>query len=275
MDWKLYTTIIDELSELNYLINLGLNFGGESLLHDRFLDMMEYAAAKRTFRMGFNTNGMLLNQKTAQAIVDSRIDSVSVSLDGLEKMHGLIRIGSDYNVVEQNIIHLAKTRGNKLKPHIVVNLTVTEQSSQDIKDFVEYWVNIADAVHIYPCLNEELHIINPERFFERSVVKNKYCDWPFYYLGILWDGNITTCCHDIGGINFIGNVTAKKIMDIWKGKEIASLRRANLTCSFHPDSLCFKCGSWQTKFSPFSSRAGNTTVRYSGLCISNQLSEED
>jgi len=41
MDWQLYKKIIDEGVSMRRDLGVGLNFGGESLLHPKFSDMVE------------------------------------------------------------------------------------------------------------------------------------------------------------------------------------------------------------------------------------------
>ena len=168
MNFNLYKRIIDELSGLNRIINLGLNFGGESLLHKHFIEMFEYASSKKRFRISFSTNGMLLNNEVSQALVKNRIDSVSISLDGLRTVHESIREGSNYDVVEKNILELVKLRGSNMRPKIIVNVTDDSQSRSQMQEFIEYWIAAVDFVDISPCLNENSQFIHQEEFFDRG-----------------------------------------------------------------------------------------------------------
>jgi len=266
MDWKLYVKLIDELSNFGYAINLGLNFGGESMLHSKFLDMVKYAASKEAFRIGFTTNGVLLNDNASQVLVDYEINNITISLDGVYKRHESIRIGSNYNVVKNNIIDLVKKRGNKAYPKIMVNLIESEHTSHDITEFIKSWIYIVDCVRIYPCLSEELRIINPRFFDKFPIIKNKYCKRPFHYLGVLWNGDVTACCHDINGINILGNVASQRILDVWKGEKFRELRKAALINNFPSQYICQKCNAWQTEFLLSSQRQGMMELRSSGLC---------
>ena len=196
MDWETYKNCIDELSSLDYPVSLGLNFGGESLLHPKFCDMVSYAKSK-----------------------------------------------------EKNILNLKRLRGNSLSPKIFVNLIEYDQSIEEIDEFINYWINIVDSVAISSCISENLQIMNTEKFFQgNKTIKKHYCHWPFYYLSILWNGDVTSCCHEIGGRIFLGNVVKSKIMDIWKSNKYKEFRREAITNNFSVSSPCHKCNAWNTEF---------------------------
>ena len=61
MKWKCYTTIIDQLCEINYNGRVALMLSNEPLLDDRLEDMIVFAKAKsqRLF-LDITTNGRLL-----------------------------------------------------------------------------------------------------------------------------------------------------------------------------------------------------------------------
>ena len=202
MDWNLYKRIIDELASFGYAINLGLNFGGESLLHNGFVDMLNYAASRGRFRIGFNTNGILLTDAIAESIVEN-VQSITISLDGIGRKHESIRVGSNYSVVKENIINLINKRGTANRPQVIVNLTYYDHSSKDISDFIDEWIDFADQVQVYPFYSENFQVVNYRNFFDRKITRRPYCSWPFIYMAILWNGDVTTCCHDIGGANII------------------------------------------------------------------------
>jgi radical SAM protein with 4Fe4S-binding SPASM domain len=266
LDFKLYKKIIDELSTFGYTINLGLNFGGESLLHDGFIDIMDYAVSKGVFRIQFVTNGTLLSDAVIEALIDLKIDNVTISLDGLDEVHESIKIGSDYNVIKNNILKLVKKRGSKSKPKIGVNLVECEQAPNDVLDFINFWVNTVDYIVISPYLSEDLRIIKPTFFDEALTKENNFCSSPFRYLAILWNGDVTTCCHDINGVNILGNVVKQSIADVWKSKKFRDLRYAAVRNTFSPQSLCYKCNAWKKVFSPYSIHRGEIKITYSSLC---------
>lgn len=248
MDFELFKQIIDELSTYGYTIDLGLNYGGESLLHKRFVEMLHYAASKKKFIIGFTTNGTLLNDDVIKALIDLEINNIVISLDAVGEKHDSLRIGSNYGMVKDNIEKLVKLRGSKSKPIIAVNMTWSEQNADDISKFINHWVEIVDNVKIYPCLSEDLRFIDLTFFDETPYIKPDFCYWPFNYLAILWNGDVTTCCADINGLNVLGNIAKQNISSVWKSESYRQLRYAAVTNTFSTKSLCYKCNSWKYRF---------------------------
>jgi len=191
MVWNLYRRLVDEITGFGYKVDLGLNFGGESFLHDRFADMLNYAASKGVFNIGFNTNGAMLRKEISVEVVKN-VDNTVISLDGLGEKHESLRVGSNYEAVKKNILDLINSRGGAKKPQIMVNLTFSDHSAKDVSDFIDQWVHQVDSVKVYPCYSEDLQVVNEKAFFDRKTVKKRYWTWPFSYLDVLWNGDVTT-----------------------------------------------------------------------------------
>lgn len=64
--------------------------GGEPLLHPQFFEMVAYAK-KIGFSCGITTNGTLIDSVVARKMVESGLDSVTFSLDGLRDIHDWFR----------------------------------------------------------------------------------------------------------------------------------------------------------------------------------------
>ena len=78
MNFDLYKSIIDELkdtpAEFVYLHQFG-----ESLLHKKITDMVDYAS-ENGLQVGMSTNGTLLNEKISERILNSKLDFLTLSL---------------------------------------------------------------------------------------------------------------------------------------------------------------------------------------------------
>ena len=246
MDLDVYKIIIDELSELRFPPSLGLNFGGESLCHPVFMEMVRYAVKKGCFDINFNTNGMLLSDEINDLIIRNGIE-VSISLDGLKSYAESNRKGSDYTQIETNILNLIKLRGQSISPSIRINLVEYKQSIEEIRSFIEFWTKVVDAVTVTPFMREDFQFGN-RSFFDSSSRSLRVCSFPFSYMGILWNGDAVLCCHDIAGRATIGNVKENGIMGLWTSKTYRILRNYALKGSFPASTPCSKCDLWNISF---------------------------
>jgi radical SAM enzyme (rSAM/lipoprotein system) len=85
---------LSALDQLKDLVNPNKTIivltGGEALLR-KDLEEVGISLYKRGFPWGIVTNGMLLSPKKLEALVDSGLRSITVSLDGLEESHNWLR----------------------------------------------------------------------------------------------------------------------------------------------------------------------------------------
>lgn len=81
MDFELFRKLIDESSPWVHDINV--HHRGESLLHPRLFEMVEYAG-KRGVYTKLHTNATLLDETKAHSIVGTPLDLISFSFDGFD-----------------------------------------------------------------------------------------------------------------------------------------------------------------------------------------------
>lgn len=107
MCFHTFRGIVDELPELEKITLQGL---GEPLLAPDLFRMVEYAAG-RGVRMGFNTNGTLLDGARAERLIRAGLDWLHVSLDGATAAtYESIRQGSDFERVARNVRGFVRTK---------------------------------------------------------------------------------------------------------------------------------------------------------------------
>ena len=264
MDFTLFKKIMDELSTI-HVDWIALHYGGESLLHPKFKDMLIYAHKKigDYSKIGWQTNGMLFNEKIAELVVDLGIDFVGFSVDGLGNVNDSIRKGASYATVENNILRLLEIRGDSLKPNVYLNLTNTGQGRAKIDAFVKYWIEKVDWVTENPSINEFLQVQSLRNYYKGSLVTtNKKCYSPFSTMGIFWNGDVVGCCRDINGTDVMGNVKRKGVKAVWQSPKIKALRKACLQNKFPKNSPCRLCDVWKTRFVPFKTFDDDMLIEY-------------
>ncbi|MBR3362978.1 MAG: radical SAM protein [Bacilli bacterium] len=83
--------VLDDVAE-NYNPNEIMLFitGGEPLVRKDLFEIMNYAK-NLGFHWGMTTNGILINEKIVKKMVETNMESVSVSIDGLKELHETFR----------------------------------------------------------------------------------------------------------------------------------------------------------------------------------------
>lgn len=249
MDFSLFKSVVDQSAKIGNVC-LMLHFGGETTLHPRFLDMLKYAMSKRSqlYNVGFFTNGMLLDELKSAWLVKLGVDYVTFSLDGVGEVTERIRRGSNYETVSDNIWKLLAIRGNRVKPIVSTNTTISTQSDSELLAIREEWASKVAIVNFNGCIDDHFRILNLERWrkWNKSSLKEnlpRFCTMPFYLLAVLWNGQVTYCCHDLNGVGNVGNANEQTLMEIWKGETFKQIRRGILN-SHRIGDLCASCEKW-------------------------------
>ena len=148
MEWDLYTQIIDEIAPFAEAVVL--HSWGEPLLHQRILDMIRYAKERDVF-VETSTNATLLDEETARKLIDSGLDRVYLSMDGLTKeTYEKVRVKGHFETVRGNIerfLDLKHELGSRIEADIqIVRLSETDA---EVDEFVKTWkASYANLINI-------------------------------------------------------------------------------------------------------------------------------
>ena len=220
MDRGLFKSIIDQLVEYrkdaHKRIFLSMGYGGESLMHPYFDELLVYAASKRSFKIQLITNGLDLRDHIDVLLRHRVLVTISyhhVPL-GLKKQ------------VDDAIMLLLSRRGTNR-----VNIAVVDAEHPGL--YREARDKFGGMVYNYPLISEDLKYLEGERKGE------PYCKSPFHYMGILWNGDVWPCCHLLSSdFPSLGNLNNGTINEIWDGELYRSLR-------LDPDAFpCKECQLW-------------------------------
>lgn len=141
--------------------------GGEPLIKTD-IDKIIREGKRYGININIITNGALL-ERHAQMIVESGVDSVSISLDSLDpEEHNTIREHKGlYEKVQRGVQKIIELRGmkkgTKKKPRIIIGSTVNKKNYHGLDEFIGYWSQIADQVIIQP-----IHDGSPTSLFKIS-----------------------------------------------------------------------------------------------------------
>lgn len=101
-----FKQIANDMDASNILINVT---GGEPLVRKDLCEEMEYATNELGFHWGMTTNGILLNDENIEKLKKANMETISISIDGLEKTHDTFRgVPGSYKIITNNINKLKK-----------------------------------------------------------------------------------------------------------------------------------------------------------------------
>lgn len=237
LDLSLFKEIMDDNKELK---RISLNVWGEPLLHKDIFKMVAIAKTVSTKTVMFTTNGTLLNKDNILKTIDSGLDIIEISMDGLETTYQKIR-SYMFCDLEKSIITILEEiakHNSKLKVGLV--MTVYEETKDDMEKFNDKWSNIVNHIKYQPMVTME------------KRRKNNFC--PEFFgkhdgrLVILWTGKVILCCQDVEGILEVGDARKDRLQDIWKGKILSNLRE--MVKSGVLPLLCSTCNEYEYERAP-------------------------
>ncbi|MFI3141558.1 MAG: radical SAM protein [Clostridia bacterium] len=114
--------------------------GGEPLLHPEFFRIADYIVSKK-FSYGITTNATLIDDNMAQKLYNSKLKSISISLDGLEDKHDYFRnkIGA-FNKTVAGIHNLYKYFGKSIP--IQITTVIHKNNITQLDNMAEYFLSL-------------------------------------------------------------------------------------------------------------------------------------
>jgi MoaA/NifB/PqqE/SkfB family radical SAM enzyme len=142
---------VDEASALTSVFGLT---GGEPTLSPYCLEIIRHIKNKGLF-CGLTTNGTQLH-RLAEEIVDSRLDWISISLDGPEQVHDDIRgVPGTYRRLMEGVEELQKFKNKhgRKEPKIGIKFTLVGDNYQYAEDIVKAAIRmkavLIDITHLF------------------------------------------------------------------------------------------------------------------------------
>ncbi|TDO85291.1 MoaA/NifB/PqqE/SkfB family radical SAM enzyme [Halanaerobium saccharolyticum] len=135
MEMEAYSKLIEELKDFKGLEKISFWGIGEPLFHPRIAEMIGLAS-----RLGVKTqiitNGLLLDQEKAEALLEAGLDSLVVSVDGTSpETMADIRSGADLKTVIENVQNFRSLRNKKQKEcEIGIEYVIMKSNVDELKD---------------------------------------------------------------------------------------------------------------------------------------------
>lgn len=241
MSFELFTNIANEAANMG-VHKIAMGIGGEPLLHPRLTDMGKYARSKGLL-VGFNTNAELLSKQKSQDILEGGFDEIIFSVDGANKeTYENIRLKSNYDIAIKNIKRFLSLKYTlKLeRPKTILQTIIMKDTKDQIGAIVDMWHPLVDEVKVVP-VNEYgsisgLSLVHGDRDSHKIS-----CSLLRFSMSVLWNGDVTICCNDIGGELVIGNALENELGSLWNSSKLNEIRRIHRKGEWEKVPRCNKC----------------------------------
>lgn len=253
---NLFQNTIDQLHQkLLYLI---FYFQGEPYLHPRFLEMVQYASAKKIYT-ATSTNAHYLTDENARKTVESGLDRLIISIDGTtQETYQAYRVGGSLAKVldgTRNLIKWKKQLKSKT-PFVIFQFLVVrpnEHQLADVKNLAaelgvdDIWFKTAQ-IYDYAQGSPLIPTIDYYSRYQNNgngtyQIKNKllnHCWRMWHSCVITWDGLVVPCCFDKDAEYRMGDLKTESFGALWQGANYQKFRGAVLKSRSQVE-MCKNC----------------------------------
>lgn len=253
-----FKTIYNQINPLF----LNLTGFGESFLNPDILKMLTYAKKHGSYTK-IDTNGILINTKVIDEIIQSGTDLISFSVDAADKkIYKKIRRADKFDLVIKNLKSLVKTRNQKkssLKIHVA--MVVQKDNLDQLINFIILMDEIGvDRVNFIYLIEQEvpenkLYLLDPYRKKLKGIInhyqkikdtlktevdllplqefaynktgiskKNGACFLPWHSTHITYTGDVQPCSAYYNNQIKMGNVFEEDFKKIWNSAKYQNFR---------------------------------------------------
>jgi radical SAM protein with 4Fe4S-binding SPASM domain len=246
MDPGLFGKIIDQIAP--YVHDMNIHHRGESLLHPDLASMIAYAT-ERGIMVKLHTNATLLDDEKSYQLVQSGLNLISFSFDGLDaETYERCRKGASFHDTVGNIRNFLKIKKklDSSKPFAILEMmdlsgVDKRYTLRGKKEFVSRFDhlpldrfvvkkphNFGGNVRLTPADDPSLRPLTP-------------CTILWHSLVVLWNGEVVPCPQDFFGQMVLGSVREEKLVDIFNTPELIELRKNMLRRQVDPCGPCARC----------------------------------
>lgn len=256
MSLEVYNKAMEKIQKRAEIILTGW---GEPLLNPNIIAMIK-TAKQNGHRVRITTNGTLIDEKMAKSLIDSRIDSITISCDSLgspdknDPRHAA-------KGIKKSIEMLIKYRKKLKSPEIIVQPVACPDKTESLKNMIKECKSLKiDRINVVRMENkfnkikmdfgkEKRSAKEIEKLAEKLNIRVDFA--PFFaftgakkhlynlftkaffsmgkclkilnYLYITHDGKVTPCCA-LPKL-YVGDILKEDLKAIWNGDKIKKFRR--------------------------------------------------
>ncbi len=249
--------LVDQMADRAFMMMMWNQ--GEPYLNSCFNDMVQYAHAKGLFTFTSTNGHYIRSEAEAEAIVDSGLDEIIVSLDGVDQeTYETYRVGGDIERVFSGVRRLveAKQRRGVELPLINLQFIVMRHNERDMRAAEdkarELGVDkfLVKTAQVYSSEDAEAFLPESEAYSrytgegDARVVKGqpaRGCKVLWYSSMINWDGAVAPCCFDKDVDFSMGQAFSERsFRDIWRSRPYMDFR-AQLLRDRNATDMCRNC----------------------------------
>ena len=250
MDLALFERLVDQAAAWGKPFRvLRMYKEGEPLVNPFFADMVRLAKQSGWFlRIDTTTNGVLLNPKLNRKLIDTGIDQINISVNGMSAEQIYRNTGNhvDFGAYVQNIQDLCGRKGDCT---IYIKSIKDVLSDSEQEQFFDIFGDMADRVYLerlspaWPAFDVSQSGYTDEDIgnYEQPVENRMVCPYLFYIMVVNADGSVSTCVGDWRHEQTVGDIKVSSLKEIWLGEIQQAYQLGHLMGEKDRFPMCSKC----------------------------------
>ena len=262
MSWDMMERLAKDCGQAKAMVVIGSV--EEPLLHPQLIDFIPLCRQQGVPKIHLTTNGQLLNETRATALLKAGVTSIDISIDAATDETYLKVRGAKLARVESNVLNFLKIRDQleipcEVRTSFVRNRNVTLQEE---KIFLNNWLSKVNSVFIlnvaeYKETNIQLSKTNKAvdnllQYYQQKAHGRWPCLSPFTEMAVLPDGRIYYCTETLFRLGFdkdiesLGNYQQQTLPEIWAGGLFQQLRKDLILNQLEKRAACKDCNMWRS-----------------------------
>jgi len=233
LDTNVVLRILDEAKEHN-LPSINIGGSGECTLHPDFIRICESVMKNDPCEFRIVTNGLRLEGKLAERLLDLQVHMLSISIDGFSPETFAASRGKAhrYQQVVENTIAFAELKAKRGAqwPLLRVSFVEQEANKHETQPFIDFWSDYADMI--------DVQVYHDFRMTE-GLDDQFDCFEPFKRLTVWAYGGVGPCCGFPGIVYNVGDFEKQSLHDIWHGKKMDAIRKMMISKEYQLP--CLQC----------------------------------
>ena len=239
-----------------YAAKMTFYLEGEPMLNPHLFQMVELATRDNDVFTSFSTNFTQMKERLLGPMFASRLDWISVSIDGFhQQTYEKYRVGGD---VESVLNGISMTMQHKRRhgfryPYMIVNMITFSHVPHEEQELLRNFCSEqgVDEFHLRP---DQYGIMGQYNRAEARRPASR-CHWPWVSMSIGPNGNVYPCPIAFEQQLSFGNLLTESLEEIWNNRLYVAtreyLRRPGDDRTDMPHLPCFDC-RWFGKCAPVS-----------------------
>lgn len=255
MDYELFQKIVDDMAEFEEQVKVVYLYGfGEPLLNKDLIRMARYLKERKVCReIRIYTNGALLSPEKNQELVDSGIDLIRISLEGLssEDYKKVCEARIDFDELIRNIADLYERSRGKCEISVKV-ANVSIRTAEDAEKFYDIFEAISDyrfiedIVEGWPEFDEIVlpeGAVSADEWIWKKKDRKGYsiCTYSMTNMVVYANGFVCACPADWKFGTQYGDVHESSLKELWNSSKLRELQLKHLERRRNEIEVCRNC----------------------------------